>query len=322
MRNILLTNQYRGVPLDIIRSVIPSGFELLMLEQLSQENLAELAPRADYLLASGRLNIDENVLSRAENLKMIQRTGVGLDTLDLDSIRRHQIPLYVNQGINRESVAEHALLLMLACLRRLPEIADRTRQGIWKKQEQGTTTHELHGKTVGVIGMGRIAQRLVGLLDGFQVKILYHDLAPMPKEYEEAHHMCYVPLEELFRKSDIITLHCSLTEQTNGLINRNTISLMKDGVVIINTARGAIVDAGDLASSLASGKVGYAGLDAHEEEPFSDAYPLRTVRNAILTPHIGGITCESFYSMMSGAIGNIKSFEEGRYDEIAHCRYL
>ena len=115
---------------------------------------------------------------------MIQRSGVGLDALDLDTIKEKGIPLYVNQGVNAESVAEHALLLMLACLRKLPTINQKTKGGIWKKQEQGVQTAELKGKTVDIIGMGNIAKTLVGLLKPFHVQIRYYNLVQMSAEFE------------------------------------------------------------------------------------------------------------------------------------------
>lgn len=322
MKTILLTNRYAGTPLEIVRAVVPDGFELLMLDELTQSELLTAAPKADYLLASGRLKVSEAVLANACKLKMVQRTGVGLDSLDMDALKRRGIPLYVNQGVNAESVAEYALLLILACLRKLPAINANTKAGIWKKQEQGTTTHELRGKNIGIVGMGNIARRLVELVDGFGVNILYNSRKQQEAAYEARHRMRYVTKEEIFEKADIITLHCSLTDETRGLIDKTAIARMKDGVIIINTARGPIVCASDLAEALKSGKVGYAGIDVHEEEPFSGSYPLREIDNVILTPHIGGITYESFRSMMHDAMRNIALFDQGNLDAIEQYRYL
>ena len=322
MKKILLTNRYQNTPLEIINSVVPSNFELLMLPELSQRTLVNMAPKADYILASGRLRIDADVLLHAPKLCMIQRTGVGLDSLDLDAIRQRNIPLYVNQGVNAESAAEHTLLLIMSCLRHLPAINANTKAGIWKKQEQGTQTRELHGKTIGIIGMGNIAKHLVTLLDGFGVTVLYNSKNKPGHEFETAHRMHYVEKEELFRKADIITLHCPLTDETRAMINKESIHTMKDGVIIVNTARGQIINTSDLADALKSGKVGYAGIDVHEEEPFSDQYPLKNCDNAILTPHIAGITYESFFSMMHDAMRNIELYDKGEYGVIEQYRYL
>lgn len=322
MKKILLTNKYAGNPLEIITECVPDGFELLMLTEVSEACLEEKIDQADYLLVSGRVKISDKVLERGTSLRMIQRTGVGLDTLDLEAIKKRNIPLYVNQGVNAESVAEHTLLLMLASLRRLTVINQNTHNNIWKKQEQGTGTHELRGKTIGIVGMGNIARTLVNLLDPFCVEILYYDLKQMPEKYEKRHHMQFVGMDKLFAASDIITLHCALTDNTIGFINEQNIRKMKDGVILINTARGPMVVAEDLAEALKSGKVAFAGVDVHENEPIRDGYFLKNLNNVILTPHIGGITYESFRGMMQDAMRNIEKFEQDKVDEIQQYRYL
>ena len=321
-KTILLSNRYTGYPLEIVRKTVPDGFELLMLDEVTQDDLEKKIPAADYLLASGRLKISRTVLDRASRLKMIQRTGVGLDSLDLDSIKQRGIPLYVNRGINAESVAEHALLLMLAALRKLPVIDCNTKQGIWKKQEQGTQTHELKGKTVGIIGMGSIAKTLAELLVPFRVKILYFDIIRQSEDYERTHCMTFAGLDELLSESDIVTIHCALTDETRNLFNRDTFAKMKEGAVLINTARGPVVNAGDLAEALRSGRLSFAGIDVHETEPIPDDYPLKKAENVILTPHIGGVTYESFYQMMHDAMRNISMFDKGDDRETAKFRYL
>ena len=185
MKLILGTNKYSGKPLEIIQSVLPAQFEYKMLEEQTEECFIRSVREADYILAGGRTRITKAVLDHAKNLKMIQRSGVGLDSLDLNAIREKGIPLYVNQGINAQSVAEHALLLMLASLRRLPVIDRNTKNGIWKKQEQGVRTAELRGKTIGIIGMGNIAKKLVALLKPFRVQIVYNNLMKEPTEFEQ-----------------------------------------------------------------------------------------------------------------------------------------
>jgi len=322
VKTILVTNKYTGKPLEIVRDCVPAGFELLMPDQVDKECLEKQINKAHYLLAGGRVMIDEKMLKMGTNLKMIQRTGVGLDSLDLEAIKKREIPLYVNQGVNAESVAEYTLLLMLASLRHLTVIHQNTKNGIWKKQEQGVETRELKDKTIGILGMGNIARTLVTLLYPFHVKILYYDLKQMPEEFERQYHMQFVEVNELLAASDIITLHCSLTDDTRGLINRQTINKMKDGVILINTARGPMVVTEDLANALKSGKVSFAGIDVHEDEPIQDGYSLRNPDNVILTPHIGGVTYESFKGMMQDAMRNIEKFEQGKLDEIQQYRYL
>ena len=322
MKKILLTNKYTGTPLQIVENEIPEGFEILFLKEQTQDSLLSQIDNIDYILAGGRIEITREVLDQAKSLKMIQRSGVGLDALDLEAIREKKIPLYVNMGINAESVAEYTLLLMLSCLRKLPTINNNTKNGVWKKQEQGVQTRELRGRTVGIIGMGNIAQTLVCLLKPFNVNILYYDLCQKQKDYEIANNMQYVSIDELLENSDIVTIHCSLNEQTKCLINSKTIQLMKDNTILINTARGGIVDIDALAEALKSRKLAYAALDVHSEEPIGDDYPLKEIENVILTPHIGGVTYDSFRMMMRDAFRNIERFDAGDLESISSYKYL
>lgn len=317
MKTILLTNHYPAAPYDIVKSELPEGFRLVMLSKNTQECLEAAAPEADYILASGRVKLNQAVLDKAQKVKMIQRTGVGLDSLDLAALRTRGIPLYVNAGVNAESVAEHALLLILACLRRLPEIHRNTAAGVWKKQEQGVKTRELAGRTVGLVGMGSIARALVRLLSGFGVTVLYYDPFRLSEERERALNVMYVPLDQLLHEAEIVSLHCPLTDGTRHLLNRETFAQMKDGAILVNTARGGLIDNAALVEALESGKLSFAGLDVHSEEPIDKENPILPLSNVILTPHIGGVTYDSFRSMMHDAMRNIKLFDEGKLDEIA-----
>ena len=185
MPKILHTARYTGIPWEILKSVVLEGFTVETLDELSYDCLLRQAVDADYLLVSGRLPIDEGVLSAAKHLKMIQRTGVGTEMLDMEAIKRHGIPVYVNAGVNARSVAEHTVTLMLACLKRLPQINAQTHSGVWKKQQQGVTTHELYGKTVALVGMGNIGRTVAAMLQPFGVKIIYTDVFRQSTAVEE-----------------------------------------------------------------------------------------------------------------------------------------
>lgn len=322
MKVILGTNQYSGAPLEIVKALVPKGFVYQALEAQTEECFIRAVPDADYILAGGRTKVTARVLESAKRLRMIQRSGVGLDALDLDAIRERGIPLYVNQGVNAESVAEHTLLLMLACLRRLPTICQNTKNGLWNKQAQGVQTAELKGKTVGIVGMGNIAKTLVGLLQPFHVRILYNNIFQEPVAYEAENGLRFVGMEELLRDSDIVTIHCALTPETENLINADTIRMMKPGAILVNTARGGIVEPLALAEGLRSGRLSYAALDVHAREPLPEDYPLKSVDNVILTPHVAGVTADSFRAMMYAAFRNIECFDRGDIAAIAPYRYL
>ncbi len=312
-KQILLTNDYDAEPFEIIKKCVPDGFALLEMDQ----NDPSIAAKADYILASGRMKVNAALLAQAKNLKMIQRTGVGLDSLDLDAIKSRGIPLYVNQGVNAQSVAEHTILLMLACLRKLPKIHQNTANGIWSKQKSGIQTAELKGKTVGLVGMGHISRIIAGILQGFDVTVLYYDVVRQNEDCEKALQITYCDFEALLAQADILSLHCPLTDTTRGLMNKDSIAQMKDGAVFINTARGGLVKTSDLIDALHSGKVSCAGLDVHEVEPLPKDSPILQQQNVILTPHIGGITLDSFQEMMMRAMQNIYDFEHGKFDCIA-----
>ena len=312
MPKILHTYRYTGLPWEILQSVVPDGFVIETLEEPTYECLLRQCVDADYLLVSGRLPIDEGVLSSASHLKMIQRTGVGTEMLDLQAIRRHGIPVYVNQGVNCRSVAEHTLTLILACLKRLTSIDRQVRKGVWKKQESGTSTHELFGKTVGLVGMGAIGRQVATYLKAFGAEVLYTDLFRLPAEVEDVLGVRYLPsFEALLPQVDILSFHCPLTESNREMLNGRSISLLKEEAIVINTARGKLIDEPALYEALKSGRITFAGLDVHFEEPMASDDPFKQLDNVILTPHIAGLSFETFRSMMSDAIGNISLFQKG-----------
>lgn len=322
MPTIVLSNHYTSAPLSIITEVLPTGFDLVNLTEASREELLKEAKHADYILASGRLKIDALVLDAAPRLKMIQRTGVGLDAIDLDVLRARDIPLYVNQGVNSDSVAEHTLMLILATLRRLPTVHEEIKSGIWIKQGNGVRNRELKGKTVGIIGMGHIGRRVAELLIGFGVKIVYNDVHRMPSDMEDRLGTEYMSFDSLLGCSDIITMHCPLSEASRNLIGSCALSKVRRGCIIVNTARGGLIDEAALAAALNDGTVFGAGLDVFPAEPIDSASPLLKCENVVLTPHIGGVTYDSFKRMMSEAMSNIACFESGEISRIENRRYI
>ena len=317
MIKILHTALYTGLPWEILKSVVPKGFVVETLERLDYDCLLHQAADADYLLVSGRLPIDESVLSAANHLKMIQRTGVGIEMLDMEAVRRHGIPVYVNSGVNARSVAEHTMTLALACLKRVPQINGETHSGIWDKQLQGVSTHELFGKTVALVGMGNIGKMVCSMLQPFGVKIIYTDVYRIDPEQEEKLGLTYFEsFERMIAEADLLSFHCPLTKYNVEMLNSITIRHLKKGAIVINTARGKLINPRALYDALKCGHVSAAALDTHYEEPIIEGYCLAEFDNVILTPHIGGLSYEAFYNMMKDAIENISLFEQGRLDII------
>ena len=317
MPKILHTARYTGIPWEILKSVIPDGFTVETLDELSYDSLIRQAVDADYLMVSGRLPIDEGVLSAAKHLKMIQRTGVGAEMLDVEAIKKHGIPVYVNAGVNAQSVAEHTLTLILACLKRLPQINKQTHEGIWKKQQVGVTTRELKGKTVALVGMGNIGHLVAGMLQPFGANVIYTDVVRQNEETEQRLGLSYYDsFETLLPEADILSFHCPLTSENTELLNSRTLAMLKQGAMVVNTARGKLINPYDLYEALVSGHLSATALDTHYEEPIKDEYKLVELDNVILTPHIGGLSYEAFNSMMNDAVANIVSFEQGDIERI------
>ena len=323
MPKILHTYRYTGIPWEILKSVVPEGFDIKTLDEPTYEQLVKEAADADYLLVSGRLPIDKGVLDSAKNLKMIQRTGVGTEMLDKEEIAKRGIPVYVNAGVNARSVAEHTLTLILSCLKRIPAIDRQVRSGIWKKQQTGVSCHELYGKTVGLVGMGAIGRQVAAYLHCFGARIIYTDIFRLAEEKEKELGAEYVTsFEALLPQVDILSFHCPLTDDNAKMLNADTIAKMKTGAVVVNTARGKLIDESALFDALRSGHLASAGLDVHYEEPMVQADPLCSLDNVVLTPHIAGLSYETFQAMMKGAIDNIVAFDKGELDCIEVSKFL
>lgn len=318
---ILHTARYTGVPLEILKKACPDGFTVKTLEELSYDCLLKEAADADYFLVSGRLPIDGRLLDVAPHLKMIQRTGVGTEMLDREAIASHGIPVYVNSGVNARSVAEHTLLLILASLKRLPQINAQMHSGMWKKQQTGVSCNELYGKTVGLVGMGNIGRLVASMLQPFGCRVLYTDVFRQSGEVEKKLDLTYSDsFGAMLPEVDVLSFHCPLTVDNKDILNANTIAKMKEGSVVVNTARGKLIDPDALYDALKSGHLKAAALDTHYEEPIIGDYKLAELDNVILTPHIGGLSYEAFESMMTGAMENIRAFDAGEIEDLIEKR--
>ena len=323
MPKILHTARYTGLPLEILQKACPEGFVVKTLDELSYQQLVKEAADADYFLVSGRLPIDKTVLDAAKNLKMIQRTGVGTDMLDKEEIKKRGIPVYVNVGVNSRSVAEHTIMLILATLKRLPQINEQVHKGIWKKQVSGVSTSELYGKTVGIVGMGHVGQLVATMLRPFGAHVIYTDVVRRSETEEAELKITYCDsYMELLPQVDILTLHCPMVTENLEALNAKTIGMMKQGAIIINTARGKLIDPDALYDAIISGHIKAAGIDTHYEEPIKEGYKLAQLDNVILTPHIGGLSYEAFHQMMHDAMVNIKAYEEGKTELIKNKRLI
>ncbi|HSB68908.1 MAG TPA: phosphoglycerate dehydrogenase [Candidatus Methylomirabilis sp.] len=228
------------------------------------------------------------VLATAPQLKVISRTGVGYDAVDLAAATAQGILVTTTPGVNRHAVAELAMALMLCCARRMGENLAEVRRGGWTRHE-GV---DLAGKTLGIVGLGTIGKEVAQRAHAFEMRILAHDLV-QDLQFAEALRIGYAPLDHLLRESDFVSLHLFLTDATRHLINAERLALMKPTAFLINTARGGIVDTAALCRALQEKRIAGAALDVVEGEPLAADSPLRDLDNVYLTPHVGGATADA-----------------------------
>lgn len=295
---------------DVIQRSLPPDFKINFANTYDAREQLDLVTDADFLLVGGA-PLTGDMIRQAKRLRFIQKWGIGVDKIDLGAAEEAGIPVGITAGTNAGPVAELAVGLMLAVYRRIPFIDKNLRQGKWLKSEVRSWCYQIQGKTVGLLGFGAISRMVARRLLGFDAKIIYHDLARADSATESALHATYVSLDELLAQSDILSIHTPLTEGTRHLIDKNAIRKMKDNAVLINTARGGIVDEAALYDALVSGKLLGAGLDSFETEPATTENKLLTLDQVVLTPHAGGGVFDNVEPVARHALGNMVKFLKG-----------
>jgi len=274
-----------------------AGVEVMQLPPGSDEaDLKEVASRADALITRGGIKVTRDIMTASPRLRAVGVHGVGCDHVDLQASRELGKVVFNTPSALTETVAEMTLALMLALIRRVVSADKAVRAGEWTRKYGDLVGSELMGKTIGIIGLGRIGAAVASRLKPFGVELLYYDVADRT-ELEAELGVRRVELDTLFRSSDIITLHMPLTPQTRGLISKSAFGLMKDGVYLVNTARGKVVDQPALIEALKKGKVAGAALDVFEEEPLDPSDHLASMDNVILTPHLAASSGEAMRQM-------------------------
>jgi phosphoglycerate dehydrogenase-like enzyme len=252
--------------------------------------------------------VTEAVMEKSPRLQLIQKLGVGVNTIDLDSARRHDVRVCNMPGTNSRAVAEATLALMLAALRRLPTFDAATRQGKgwdWDPDLQDDLI-ELSGRCVGLVGYGAVPGILAPILRAMGAEVLYH--ARAPKEHAVGE---FCPLAELLGRADIVSLHVPLDDATQHLIDASALAVMKRGAVLVNTARGGLVDESALIDALRSGRLRAAALDTLEQEPTPPDNPLLRLDNVVLMPHVAWLTTETLQRSIAVAVENCRLLSAG-----------
>jgi len=255
---------------------------------------------ADAFISRGFVKIPREVLEASERLKVIGIHGVGIDHIDVEFAEKKGVRIVRTPEALTESVAEFTVGLMLALLRKIPLADSAVRRGEWDRKYSDLVGVELMGKTVGILGLGRIGSAVAKRLHGFSVNLVYYQ-RNRNMELERLLGLKYVSFHELLRVSDVITIHVPLTPETYHMISSKEFDLMKRGVYIVNTARGAVIDEKALYEALVSGKVAGAALDVFETEPLALNSPLARLENVILTPHLAA-SCEETLKRLAVAV--------------------
>lgn len=285
----------------------PAGLAIACCDPQDDARFAALLPESDVLWHVLR-PVGAADIARAPRLRLIQKIGIGVNTIDLEAAARRGIAVCNMPGTNARAVAEMTLLLMLACRRRLPLLDRATRAGAGWRLDPALQDGfgEIAGSTVGLVGFGAVPRLLAPMLTALEARLLY--TATAPKRDVAAQ---FRPLDELLREADIVSLHLPLTPATAGLIDRRALALMRPGAILVNTARGGLVDQAALAAALESGRLGGAGLDVFATEPVPPDEALLGLDTVVLAPHLAWLTRGTLDRSLAVALENCRRLEAG-----------
>ncbi len=284
---VLITDPIAREGIEILKA---AGLDVEECLRPSRAELLKVIQDAHALVIRSNTKVTKEVVDAARTLKVIGRAGTGLDNVDIDACNRRGIVVMNTPGGNSNSAAEHSIAMLMALSRHIPQATASMKAGKWEKGR--FSGQEVAGKTLGIIGIGRIGNIVCRLARGLQMKVVAYDPHIRPDMAEKLGAEL-VSLDDLLARADYITVHTPLTKETRGLINSDLFKKMKDGVMILNCARGGIVNEQDLYDAMKTGKVAGAALDVFETEPVSGGHPLFSQENFICTPHLGASTKEA-----------------------------
>jgi lactate dehydrogenase-like 2-hydroxyacid dehydrogenase len=315
MQRLLYVYEER-IPEDLRRLVLSyfpaDEFEIDRMTYLSPEaeQKTKLAWAEVVLFAPGRF-LSDDVLASAKSTRLLQLWSSGYDKFNLAGAKRLGLTVANNGGANANSVAEHAVLLMLAVYKSVPDSHRRTVTGSWAGNNHGLDMFTLRGKTVGMVGFGNIGQSVARIVRGFEAKAVYFDVRRASPERERELAATYLSFDELIATSDIVTLHLHANKDTADIISADTFARMKKGAVLINVSRAALVDQAGLLRALTDGTLHGAGLDVYPEEPTRPGDPILTLPHVVATPHMAGSTRDAYHSALTTAVENFRRVARG-----------
>ncbi len=288
-----------------ILAVAPEELEVVFAPPGDAAERDRIVAESDFLLMAGT-KVDAAFLAGAPKVRLIHRWGIGYDNVDLRESERLGVGVAITAGANSHAVAEHTIMLMLATLRKLSVVDRALREGRWLFREMRAQCFQLAGRTVGIVGLGNIGRAVARRLQGFEAQIIYYDPRPAPKELEEALHAKLVTMDEVLATADIVTLHCPGGVENRHLLGAPQFARMKQGAVLINAARGELVDPAALHDALTSGKLMGAGLDVFEQEPPTADNPLLRLDNVTLSPHTAASVLDNVDRVARHAFTNMQ----------------
>ena len=314
MPNVMVLSGPALPLLKMAEEMKPDGYELnVSTAESDPDEVERIAATADFVLAFGH-GVSENILRAGNKLKLVQLCSAGYDGVNLRVAGELGIPVANNGGANAIPVAEFAMTLILACHRHLPIAHNDTRADAWMRPEiDGYDSYELFGKTVGIVGAGRIGSTLARLLRGFETETLYTDL--VRSEAAESYGAKRVDLDELIIESDVVSLHTNLNAGSRKLIGARELGLMKKSALLVNTCRGPVIDETALIEALRKGEIWGAGLDVFEIEPVEADNPLLNMDNVVVAPHVAGKSWESYPRRVDFAFSNMQRVWRGETPE-------
>jgi phosphoglycerate dehydrogenase-like enzyme len=294
----------------VISDIFGGDFVVVFVEDDSAEAKAKVATDATVLLTMWGA-VDAATIAAAPKCRLIQKLGVGVDKIDTAEADRRGIRVLKAAGINADAVAELAILLTLAVGRNLTKATAAARSGVAAKEALRAESFQLLGKTVGLWGLGHIGQAVARRFGGFGVNVVYHDLHRAEPAVEQACSVRYVERDELIATADVLSLHLPSTPSTTGIINDDILSRVKPDLILVNTARGSLVDEAALVRAISEGRVLGAGLDVTAQEPLPTDSPLLASDRVVLTPHVGGAVANNFPRVIQRAYDNARAVLDG-----------
>ena len=308
---LVITSKFAEVSREPIEVLEKAGFQVDERDYdsvgtITDEEFCKLIQRVDVLVVVGQFPVSRRVIESADSLKMIAIRSSGFDGTDLEAAQEKGVLVTHNPGANSDSVADTAIGLMLTVLKKIAKLDRKIRNGGWERER----TLDMHGKILGIIGIGRIGKLVARRVQGFDMTIIANDIVEY-KEFVETHGIEMVSKDAIMQRADIVTLHTPLDDSTRSMIDERRLRMMHPTGILINTARGGIIDESALYKALTQGWIAGAGLDAHATEP-PRFRPLIELDNVVSTCHIAGLSDGASYRMAMQTVEKIITFFNGQ----------